>query len=78
MTFGGLGFGVPIRTVKVTWDDYLDGYEAKATDVGFQLLMEYGVLFKINDKFSVDAAFGFGFIGPFTYDLTLGAAYHFR
>lgn len=78
VTFGGLGFGIPIRTVKLSYDGIYDGVESKASDVGFQLLMEYGLAFKINDKFSVNAAAGFGFIGPFTYDLTLGAAYHFR
>lgn len=88
VTFGGVGFGIPIRTAKLSYSTaYKESYEnygvelsnSKTTKGGFQILMEYGLGFQINDKFSLNwTMVGLGFIGHFTYDMTLGANYHFR
>ena len=93
-TYVGLGFGIPIRTAKISYSSaYKQGIEdqykagnvkvelpdTKTTKGGFQILMEYGLNFKVNDKFSLNWAMaGLGFIGHFTYDMTFGGNYHFK
>ena len=91
VTWAGLGFGIPIRTVKVSLSSYAkqqyeawgaDASDTTTTKAGFQILMECGLGFQINDKFSLNwtmAGLGFGLaIDNFTYSMTLGANYHFR
>lgn len=93
-TYVGLGFGIPIRTAEISYSSsYKQQIEApyqaagvevslpdtKTTKSGFQILMEYGLNFKVNDKFSLNWAMaGLGFIGHFTYDMTFGGNYHFK
>lgn len=88
VTYAGLGFGIPIRTVKMSYSSDrkrlyetsgLDLSDTTTTKAGFQILMEYGLGFQINDKFSLNWTMaGLGFIGHWTYSMTLGANYHFR
>lgn len=85
-TYAGLGFGIPIRTGELSYSSSYKGLytdadlpDTKTTKPGFQILMEYGVNFKVNDKFSLNWAMaGLGFVGHLTYDMTLGANYHFK
>lgn len=88
VTYAGLGFGIPIRTVKMSYSSDrkrlyesfgLDASDTTTTKAGFQILMECGLGFQINDKFSLNWTMaGLGFIGHWTYSMTLGANYHFR
>lgn len=92
-TYAGLGFSIPIRTASLSYSSAykqsfaqyeqmgvkVDLPDTKTTKAGFQILMEYGLNFKVNDKFSLNWAMaGLGFIGHFTYDMTFGGNYHFR
>ena len=93
VTFGGIGFGIPIRTAKLSYSSAykqtFEQYEAlgvkvdlpdtKTTKGGFQILMEYGLGLQVNDKFSLNWTIaGLGFIGHFTYSMTIGGNYHFK
>lgn len=90
VTYAGLGFGIPIRTAKLSYSSAwkqqyetvgveVDVPDTKTTKGGFQILMEYGLNFKVNDKFSLNWAMaGLGFIGHLTYSMTFGGNYHFK